>query len=253
MQRTRPGNDWSENGVCRPWLRSAAGVTCHVRSGSITQTSATPPTASRPTLAASVPIALPSTAAGPLVSTASVRSQSGLSRDSSSSAACRRQASAALASSSSPVAPGCASANGSVFSSRLTGVWSDTSASIVPSCSAVRSAARSAAWRSGGASAKRVSNQPMSASVKCNELMLTSQLTGSPSALACRTSATPAALLSRHRCTAAPVDRISSNIVCSAIVSAATGTLLKPSRVATAPPAATPRPRYASTGRSQTR
>ena len=73
--------------------------------------------------------------------------------------------------------------------------------------------------------------------------MLTSAVTGRPSALAARSSATPAALLSRHRCTRAPVMRISSKSVCSAMVSAATGTPDRPSRVASAPLAATPLPR----------
>ena len=82
--------------------------------------------------------------------------------------------------------------------------------------------------------------------------MLTSAVTGRPSAFAARSSATPAALDSRHRCTRAPVERTSSHSVCSAIVSAATGTPDKPSRVATAPLAATPAPSQGSFGRSQT-
>ena len=60
--------------------------------------------------------------------------------------------------------------------------------------------------------------------------------------MAARTSATPAALLRRHRCTRAPVARTSSKMVCSATVSATTGTPDRPSRVATAPLAATPLP-----------
>ncbi len=82
--------------------------------------------------------------------------------------------------------------------------------------------------------------------------MLTSQLTAKPSALAWRTSATPAALLMRHKCTRAPVARISSKMVCMAMVSAITGTPLKPMRVANGPLAATPWPRSWSCGRSQT-
>ena len=78
---------------------------------------------------------------------------------------------------------------------------------------------------------------------KCNELMLTSQVTLRPSNLACRTKATPAALLMRHRCTRAPVERINSKMVCSAMVSAATGTPAKPMRVANGPLAATPLPK----------
>src|SRR5471032_1312324 len=75
----------------------------------------------------------------------------------------------------------------------------------------------------------------MSMSVRCSELMLTSAVTGRPSALARRTSSTPAALDSRHRWTRVPVWRTSSMMVCSAIVSEATGTPDRPSRVATAP------------------
>ena len=82
--------------------------------------------------------------------------------------------------------------------------------------------------------------------------MLTSAVTGRPSALARRNSSTPAALDSRHRWTRAPVLRTSSKIVFNAIVSAATGTPDKPSRVATAPLAATPPPSQASCGLSQT-
>ena len=47
-------------------------------------------------------------------------------------------------------------------------------------------------------------------------------------------------VLMRHRCTRAPVARTSSKMVCSAMVSAATGTPLKPMRVASGPLAATP-------------
>ncbi len=82
--------------------------------------------------------------------------------------------------------------------------------------------------------------------------MLTSAVTGKPSAFAARTSATPAALDSRHRCTRAPVSRTSSKMACSATVSAAAGTPESPSRVATAPLAATPAPSHGSCGRSQT-
>src|SRR5687767_972088 len=53
-------------------------------------------------------------------------------------------------SSSSPVAPASASANGSCFASSSTGVWSEHSASTVPSASAARSASRSRWLRSGG-------------------------------------------------------------------------------------------------------
>ena len=81
--------------------------------------------------------------------------------------------------------------------------------------------------------------------------MLASQLTGRPSALARRTSSTPAALLSRHRWTRAPVSRTSSKIVARAIVSASTGTPARPMRVASGPLAATPPPSQASFGRSQ--
>ena len=80
----------------------------------------------------------------------------------------------------------------------------------------------------------------------------TSQVTGRPSALARRTSSTPAALLRRHRWTRAPVSRTSSKIVASAIVSASTGTPDRPRRVASGPLAATPLPSQASFGRSQT-
>ena len=82
--------------------------------------------------------------------------------------------------------------------------------------------------------------------------MLTSQLMFKPSALAWRTKATPAALERRHTCTRAPVMRISAMMVLSAIVSAATGTPLKPKRVASGPLAATPLPKYNSCGRSHT-
>ena len=82
--------------------------------------------------------------------------------------------------------------------------------------------------------------------------MLTSAVTGRPAALAARSSATPAALDRRHRWTRAPVARTSSKIVASATVSATTGTPDRPSRVATAPCAATPLPSQPSCGRSQT-
>ena len=82
--------------------------------------------------------------------------------------------------------------------------------------------------------------------------MLTSQLSLSPSALARRTISIPAALLSRHRCTRAPVARISSTMVYTAIVSAATGMPDRPIRVASGPLATTPVPRSRSCGRSHT-
>jgi hypothetical protein len=82
--------------------------------------------------------------------------------------------------------------------------------------------------------------------------MLTSHVNGKPSALACRTNSTPAALEMRHKCTLAPVLRMSANKVCKAMVSAATGTPLSPMRVANAPLAATPCPKWASCGLSQT-
>ena len=82
--------------------------------------------------------------------------------------------------------------------------------------------------------------------------MLMSQVTGRPWALAWRTSSTPAALLMRHRCTRVPVARTNSKIVCRAMVSAATGTPLRPMRVASGPLAATPLPKYSSCGRSHT-
>jgi hypothetical protein len=56
-------------------------------------------------------------------------------------------------------------------------VWSDTSASMVPSASAARSASRSRCWRSGGVRRARLSKKPMSTSVRCSELMLTSAVT----------------------------------------------------------------------------
>ena len=82
--------------------------------------------------------------------------------------------------------------------------------------------------------------------------MLTSAVTFKPSCLAARIKATPSALEIRHTCTRAWVDRIKANMVCKAIVSAATGTPLKPKRVANAPLAATPLPKCKSCGRSQT-
>ena len=61
----------------------------------------------------------------------------------------------------------------------------------------------------------------------------------------------------RQMCTRAAVplpttERMSSNKVCSAIVSAAAGTPAKPMRVAKGPLAATPLPSQASKGCSQT-
>ncbi|MDT4837795.1 hypothetical protein FQZ97_715370 [compost metagenome] len=160
--------------------------------------------------------------------------------------------SASGSSSSRPVAPGSASAKGKVLASASTGVWSDTSASMVPSASAAESASRSPCWRSGGFRRARLSKKPMSVSARCSELMLTSQVIGRPCALASRTSATPRALEMRHRCTRAPVLFMSSMMVKMAIVSAATGTPPRPSRVASAPLAATPLPRSRSCGRSHT-
>ena len=61
------------NGVCLPWLRSAAGATTQRACGSNTQRSAKPPSTRRPQLACSVPKAAPSTAAGALVTLASAR------------------------------------------------------------------------------------------------------------------------------------------------------------------------------------
>ena len=58
--------------------------------------------------------------------------------------------SASESSSSSPVAPGSASAKGRFLASSSTGVWSLTSASMVPSARPARSASRSRCWRSGG-------------------------------------------------------------------------------------------------------
>src|SRR5574337_1282596 len=149
VQRTRPGSCFPSNGVCLPWLRSAAGCTVHPSSGAKMHRSARPPTAMRPTLACSVPSAAPSTRAGPAVSTASARERSAPPPS--------LHLSARLSSSSTPVAPGSASANGSVLPFSSTGVWSDTSASIVPSASAPRSASRSRCWRSGGFSRARAS------------------------------------------------------------------------------------------------
>ena len=73
--------------------------------------------------------------------------------------------------------------------------------------------------------------------------MLTSPVTGNPSALAWRSNWAPAALLKRQICTRAPVARTNSKIVCKAMVSAATGTPLRPMRVASGPLAATPFPK----------
>ncbi|MNT23351.1 hypothetical protein D3C72_1587680 [compost metagenome] len=206
--------------------------------------SPTPPSTIWPTLACKVPRALPSTRAGSDVTTARARcSGTPLSCD---------HLRARLSSSSRPVAPGSASANGRVLASSSTGVWSDTSASTVPSSNAALKASRSRCWRSGGVRRARLSKKPMSFSVRCSVLMLMSQVTWRPSALARRTSSTPAALLRRHRCTRAPVVLSSSKMVCSAMVSAATGTPDRPRRVASAPLAATPLPRCISCGRSHT-
>ena len=129
-------------GVCLPWLASRPGSTPHSASGSKTQTSATPPSTSRPALVLSEPMASPSTRTGSCVTRASAwPSGRPLSRP---------QRSAKLSSSSSPVAPGSASPKGRFFMSSATGLWSDTSASIVPSARPARSASRSAPWRSGG-------------------------------------------------------------------------------------------------------
>jgi N-acetylglucosamine-6-phosphate deacetylase len=63
----------------------------------------------------------------------------------------------------------------------------------------------------------------------------------------------PAADDKRHKCTRAPVERINSKIVCSAIVSLITGTPDKPSRDANGPLCAVPPlPRCGSCGRNHT-
>ena len=125
------------------WLRSAAGPTTQRACGSNTQRSAKPPSARRPQLACSVPKAAPSTAAGALVTLASARIAPG-------PPGAWPHFSASGSSSSSPLAPGSASANGNCLASAVTGVWSDTSASMMPSASAAASASRSRDWRSGG-------------------------------------------------------------------------------------------------------
>ena len=130
------------NGVCLPWLRSAPGCTCQTASGSKMQMSATPPTTRRPALAPSEPSASPNTWTGAQVTLANA---AGRLKPISAP-----HFSARLSSSSSPVAPGSASPNGRVLASVSTGVWSDTSASSVPSAKAARKAARSAPWRNGG-------------------------------------------------------------------------------------------------------
>ena len=156
-------------------------------------------------------------------------------------------------SSSRPVAPGEASPNGSSFSSSSSGVWSEQIASMVPSSTAARIASRSRWLRSGGVSRAFGSKKPMSLSVRCRWCAPTSQLTGRPSARAARTSAMPSADEMRQMCTRAPVVRISSKIVCSAMVSLITGTPDRPSRDASGPLCATPPlPRCGSCGRSHT-
>ncbi len=80
----------------------------------------------------------------------------------------------------------------------------------------------------------------MSTSIRWTWWAPTSQVTGKPSFLAARTSSMPAADEMRHRCTRAPVARISSKIVCRAMVSAITGTPDKPRRDATGPLCAMP-------------
>ena len=138
-------------------------------------------------------------------------------------------------SSSSPVAPGSASPNGSCFASSSTGVWSQTSASIVPSASARAqrvAVALLAQRRHQAASRHRSSRCPC----RSGAAWWMRDVAGDrqPFGLGARAPAsTPSALESRHRCTRAPVSRTSSRIVGSATVSAITGTPGRPSRVAT--------------------
>jgi hypothetical protein len=111
--------------------------------------SATPPSTSWPTLACSVPSAVPSTRAGALVITASARcspapeSWPHLSASPAAAPARWRRARPRQTAASWRLRP--------------PGVWSDTSASMVPSASAARRASRSRCWRSGGFSRARLS------------------------------------------------------------------------------------------------
>ena len=76
VARTRPGSSGSRRtGVCLPWLRSAAGRTVQCAAGSNTHRSATPPSTSRPALAASEPSASPSTRTGRCVTRGQRRRQ----------------------------------------------------------------------------------------------------------------------------------------------------------------------------------
>ena len=103
----------------------------------------------RAALADRVPRLLPSTLAGPWVTVASARCIP-------TPSACA-QRTASDSSSSRAVAPTSASANGSTLASSSTGVWSETSASMVPSARAARRASRSRCWRSGGDKRVRLS------------------------------------------------------------------------------------------------
>ena len=142
----RPGSSWPTNGVCRPWLRSAGGSTVHALARRRRRTGR--PARPRPGRAARFAPrarrdAPASTPPGRLVTVASVSRQA-------EAGGRRPTCSARPSSSSRPVAPGSASANGRFLASSATGVWSLTSASIVPSARPARIASRSRCWRSGG-------------------------------------------------------------------------------------------------------
>ena len=222
------------------------GSAVQLASGLNTQTSATPPSVSRPAEPCSEPSASPSTRTGSLVTRASV---AGSARPLSAP-----HFSARLSSSSSPVAPGSASPKGRNLASSSTGVWSLTRASMVPSARAWRRASRSAPWRSGGDRRIAALKKPMSTSVRCSAvdahigrhlqaLGLGSGAAGRPR----RPHWTGDTDAPAHRW------RASARRWCAGqSVSAATGTPDRPRRVATEPLAATPLPKQPSCGRSQT-
>ena len=110
-----------------PGCAARRASTGHSAFGSKTQRSATPPSTSWPTLACSVPSAAPSTRAG------SAGDAPPVARDQAGAAFLAPLAAPATAAARARSRPASASAKGSVLASSSTGVWSDTSASMVPS------------------------------------------------------------------------------------------------------------------------
>ena len=140
---------------------------------------------------------------------------------------------------SAPAMPGALSENGRRLSSGPRGSWPDAMTSIVPSAMACIHANRSLSDRRGGDSRAKVRKSEMALSDRNRCAGVMPQVTRRPLAFAARIRSSPPAVVTCRKCTRAPLSSANNRSRAIANVSATTGALERPNKVAVSPAVAT--------------